>query len=102
MRWSDVDDCLDLLWVGLDAASGDEVCKYLASGYSEEAFLRVQLDLISLEVVEGFSQIVDVRGAFAGFDDNIIDVDFNVFADLLAEASLYAPLVGGSSVFQAK
>src|SRR3954462_415225 len=80
------------------AASGDEVAEYLASGYAEETFLWAQLDLVSLEVLEGFSQVVDKRRAVAGFDDGVVDVDLVVSANLLAEAGLHASLVCSSRV----
>ena len=72
----------------------------MSSGDPEETFLRVQLDLVAVEAVEGLPKIVDERGAVAGLDDDVIDVDLDVFADLLVKASLHAALVGGASVLQ--
>ena len=37
-----------------------------------------------------------------GLDDDVVDVDLDVFADLLAKASLHAALVGGASILQAE
>jgi hypothetical protein len=54
-----VDDGLDLLWIALDPSLRDEVAQQLACRYSEGTFLQVELDVVSIEVGEGFPQIVE-------------------------------------------
>jgi hypothetical protein len=95
-----VDDGLDLLWVALDSSFRDEVAQQLASRHPEGAFLRVELDVVAVEVGEGFLQVVEQAICFRGLDDDIVDVDFNVVADLFLQARLHAPLIGGSRVFE--
>jgi hypothetical protein len=74
---------LDLLWVALDSSFRDEVAQQLACRHPERAFLRVELDAVAVEVGGGFSQVVEQAVCFRGIDDDIVDVDFDVTADLL-------------------
>jgi hypothetical protein len=71
----------------------------LASWHSEEAFLRVQLDSISVKVVESFSQVVDERGGISGFDDDVVDINLNIPTNLLPEAGFHALLIGCTRIF---
>jgi hypothetical protein len=50
-----VDNGLDLLWVALNSSFGDEVAQQLAYRYPKGEFLRVELDVVAVEVGEGFS-----------------------------------------------
>jgi hypothetical protein len=72
----------------------------LADGYPEEALLRVKLDAISVKVGEGFSKIIEQAICFRGLDDNVIDLDLDVVADLILQAHLHTPLIGGSSILE--
>jgi hypothetical protein len=81
---------------------GDKVSQELTGWYTEGALLCVELDAVVIEVGEGFAQIVEQVVCFPGLDDDIIDIYFDVADDLLLQASLHAPLIGGSSVLQAK
>jgi hypothetical protein len=71
----------------------------LASWYPEKAFLQVQLDFVMVEVVEGFSRVVDQRGSIYGLDDDIVDINLNIPANLFPEAGLHTPLIGRTRVF---
>jgi hypothetical protein len=95
-----VDDGLYLLWVAFDPSLGDEVAQQLAGGYPERAFLRVELDAISIEVGEGFSKVIEQAICFCGLDDNVVDIDLNIAANLFLQARLHAPLIGGSGVLE--
>jgi hypothetical protein len=80
--WLHGDNGLYLLWVAFDPSLRDEVAQQLARRYPKRAFLRVELDAVAVEVGEGFSQIVKQAVCFRHFDDDIIDVDLDVAADL--------------------
>jgi hypothetical protein len=98
LRWLHVDDGLDLLWIALDPSLKDEVAHQLACRYSEGTFLQVELDAVLIEVGKGFPQIVEQVICLCGLDDDIIDIDLNVATDLLLQACLHTPLIGGSCV----
>jgi hypothetical protein len=49
-----VDYGLNLLWVAFDPSLSDEVAQQLACRYSEGAFLRVELDVVSIKIGKGF------------------------------------------------
>jgi hypothetical protein len=53
----------------------------LASWYPEEAFLRIQLNFVSVEIVESFSQIIDESSRVSGFDGHVVDVNLNISAN---------------------
>jgi hypothetical protein len=69
--------------------------------HPEGALFRVELDVVAIEIGEGFTQIVEQAIYFSGLDDDVVDVDFDVAAYLLLQAGLHAPLIGGSSILQA-
>jgi hypothetical protein len=43
----------------------------------------VELDAVAVEIGEGFSQVVEQAVRLCRLDDNIVDIDFNVAADIL-------------------
>jgi hypothetical protein len=55
-----------------------------------------------IKVGKSFAQIVEQAVFFRGLDDDIIDVYFDIAADLLFQASLHTPLISGSCVLQAE
>jgi hypothetical protein len=93
-----VDDGLNLLQIALDSSLGDVVAQQLACGYSEGAFLQVELDVVSIEIGKGFPQIVEQAICLRGLNDDVVDVDLDIATDLLLQACLHAPLIGGSCV----
>jgi hypothetical protein len=97
-----VDNGLDLLWVAFDSSFRDEVAQQLACRHPEGALLRVELNAVAVEVSESFSQVVEQAVCFRSFDDDIIDVDFDVATNLFLQARLHAPLIGGSRVLEAE
>jgi hypothetical protein len=97
-----VEDGLDLDGVSFDSSGKDEVSEYLASRDPEEAFLRVQLDLVAVEVVECLPKIIDEHGVVPGLDDDVVDLDLDVLADLVLEASVHAQLLGCACILQAE
>jgi hypothetical protein len=95
-----VDDGLYLLWVAFNPSLGDEVAQQLAGGYPKGALLRVKLDAISVEVGKGFSKVIEQAVCLCGLDDNVVDIDLDIAANLFLQARLHAPLIGGSGVLQ--
>jgi hypothetical protein len=67
-------------------------------GYPEGALLRVKLDAISVEVGEGFSKVIEQAICLCGLDDNVVDIDLDIAANLFLQARLHAPLIGGSGI----
>jgi hypothetical protein len=95
-----VDDGLYLLWVAFDPSLGDEVAQQLAGGYPEGALLWVKLDVVSVEVGKGFSKVIEQAICLRGLDDDVVDIDLNIAANLFFQACLHAPLIGGSGVLE--
>jgi hypothetical protein len=58
--------------------------------------------VVGVEVGEGLLQVIDQSRSHAGLDDNVIDVDLQVVADLPPKTLLDAPLEGGSSIPEAE
>jgi hypothetical protein len=96
--WLHADDGLDLLRVAFDSSLRDEVAQQLACRYSEGALLQVELDAVSVEVGESFSQIIKQTIWLCRLDDDVVNVDLDVAADLFLQARLHTPLIGGSCV----
>jgi hypothetical protein len=96
--WRSHVDGLYLLWVAFDPSFRDEVAQQLARGYPKGAFLWVKLDAISVEVGEGFSKVIEQAICLRGLDDNVVDIDLDIVANLFLQARLHAPLICGSGV----
>ena len=58
--------------------------------------------MVGAEVGEGFLQVSDQSCSHSSFDDNVVDINFQVVADLLPETLLHALLEGGSGVPEAE
>ena len=52
------------------------------------------------EAIEGFFQVSNELILGLGFDDNIIDIGFNIAMHLFSEAQLYRTLVSYASILQ--
>jgi hypothetical protein len=78
-----VDDGLDLLWVALDSSLRDEVAQQLACRHPEGALLRVEFYAVVVEIGKGFSQVIEQAVCFCGFDDDVVNVNFDVMTYLL-------------------
>ena len=66
----------------------------------EHAFQRIELDLVSIEIIESFPKIIEEGRIFPSHDDDVVNVDLNVPSDLRLEAVLHHPLVCCACVFQ--
>ena len=97
-----VGDGRDLVGVGFDATSADDVAQQYSGWNSKDALWRVQLSLILFQVGESFFEVGDVIIGSLGLDDHIIDVCFDVVAYLLIEAHLDGPLVGHLGIFESE
>jgi hypothetical protein len=69
---------------------------------TEDAFLRVELPAVAPEVDEGLGEIDDEVVFVSGLNDHVVDVGFNILADLGFQALLDGLLVGRSSVLEAE
>jgi hypothetical protein len=72
----------------------------LSYGHPEGTLLQVELDAIAVEVGKGFSQIFEQTVSLRGFYNDVVDVDFDIAADLLLQACLHTPLIGGSGILE--
>jgi hypothetical protein len=97
-----IDDGLNLLRIALDSSLGDEVAQQLACGYSEGAFLWIELDAVPIKIGEGSPQIVEQAIYLCKFDNDVVDVDLDVATNLLLQSCLHALLIGGSCFLQPK
>ena len=70
-------------------------------GGSNTHFLGLSLILNFVRRVKVASRLLTSWSAFQDYDD-VIDVDLHDVPDELAEASVHAPLVGGSCVLESK
>ena len=95
-------DGLDLHRVALCATFGDQEAQELADWYSENALLRVKLDLESTQVLKGLLEVFHQCSTLLRFHHHIIHVDVGVSVELLEEALLNAMLKGGAGVPQAE
>ena len=58
--------------------------------------------MVGVKVGESFLQVTNQMCSHAGLDDDVIDIDLQVAADLLPKIFLHALLEGGSSVLEAE
>ena len=105
-----VGDGHDLFRVGLDAALGHKVSKQLPFRNPKNTFLGIQFDVEPLEVHERCGQVCDQVASLSYFDHYVVNIDDNCWfrslglirlierVNLVGEALLHAPLVGGTSV----
>ena len=105
-----VGDGHDLFGVGLDAPLGYDVSKQLSLWNPENTFFGIQLDVEPSEICERRGQVCDQVASLSRFDYYVISIDGDYWfwplgliklierVDLVGEALLHAPLVGGASV----
>ena len=93
---------LDLYRVAFYAAFRDQEAKELAGWHSEDALLRVELDLESAQVLKGLLQVFQQCCTLFRLHHHIVHVDVGVSAELLEEALLHATLKGGAGIPQAE
>jgi hypothetical protein len=58
--------------------------------------------VVGAKVGESFLQVTNQLCSHSRLDDDVIDVDIQVVANLLLETILYASLEGGSNISEAK
>ena len=95
-------DGLDLHGVALYAAFGDQETKELVGWYSENALLRVELDLESAQILKCFLEVLQQGSTLLCLHHHVIYVDVGVSGELLEEALLHATLKGGAGIPQAE
>ena len=109
-----IGDSRDFFRVGLDAAFGHNVSKQLPLRNPKNIFLGIQSDIEPSEVHECCGQVCDQVASLGCFDHYVINIDGDCWfqplsliglferVNLVGEALLHAPLVGGTSVLQAE
>ena len=100
------------MWVGFDAVFGHDVSKQLPFRNLKNIFFGIQFDVEPSEVRERCGQVCDQVASLSYFDHYVINIDSDCWfwpldlvkliewVDLIGEASLYAPLIGGAHVLQ--
>jgi hypothetical protein len=87
------------MWISdMGCHIGDDVPQELALGDFEATFLRVQLNVESPKVVEGFFQVGDEATTLLRLHDDVVDINLQVAPYLPFEAELHTPLVSGPCV----
>ena len=109
-----VGDVHDFFWVGLDAMLEHDVSELLPLRNPKNTFFGIQLDVEPSEVHECCGQVCDQVAGLSCFDHYVINIYGNHWSwplglirlieqvNLVSEALLHAPLVGGASVLQAE
>jgi hypothetical protein len=95
-------DGRDFVRACFNAVFDNDVPQELPLGDTEGAFFRVQLNVESPKVVEGFFQIKDETAPLSGFYHDVIEVDLEVTPYLLFEAKLHTPLICSPHVLQSE
>ena len=100
---------MSFLGVGFDAAFGHNVSEQLPLWNTKITFLGIQSDVEPSEVHECCGQVCDQVANLSRFDHYVININGDYWfwllsliklVDLVGEALLHAPLVGGTSVLQ--
>ena len=58
--------------------------------------------MVLVQIGKSFFEVDDKVIDYLGFDDHVIDVGFDIAADLLVEAHLNGPLIGSPSVLESE
>ena len=103
-------DGRDFFRVGFDVALGHDVSEQLPLWNPKNTFFRIQFDDEPLEIRECGGQVCDQVASLSHFHNYVIYIDGDCWfwlldlvrlvgqIDLIGEASLHAPLMGGASV----
>ena len=98
--------------VGLDTTFRHDVSKQLPLWNPKNTLFGIQLDVEPLEVCERHCQVCGQVTSLSHFDHYVINIDGDCWfwpldlvklverVDLIGEALLHAPLIGGASVLQ--
>ena len=105
-----VGDGRDLFGVGLDATLEHDASKQLPLRNPKNTFLGIQYDVEPSEVHKCCGQVCDQVTSLSRFDNYVIHIDGDCWfwpldfirlverVDLVDEALLHAPLIGGTSI----
>src|SRR3954470_1758767 len=93
-------DCGYLLGIAFDSSLGNEKSQDLAGWYTKNTFLWVELDLVSAQICECPSEVVQECGSLDRLYHQIIHIDVQIYAELGVSAPLNCALVSGTSVLQ--
>ena len=74
----------------------------MAGWYSEDALLRVELDLESAQVLKGLLEVFQQCSMLFRLHHHVVHVNVGVPAELLEETLLHATLKGGTGIPQAE
>ena len=93
---------MDFGRISFNTSTGDNETQELSGWYAENAFFRIELDVICSEVVECEPQVAYQRVDVFGFDDHIVYVCLYCFADLFLQTCLNHALLCCAGVFEPK
>ena len=77
----------------------NDVAKEYTRWNTEYVLSGIQLPLEFLQVLESFFDVGDEVVSNLRLNNHIVDVGLNILPDLVLEALLDSPLVGGTGVF---
>jgi hypothetical protein len=102
LDWTHPGEGWDIIGVWFNAMFGNDVPQELPPGDSEGAFLRVQLVVESLEVLEGFFQVRDGATSLSWLYHDVVYINLEVTPYFLFEAKLHTPLICSPCIFQSE
>ena len=98
LRWGEIQNSMDLIWVCLDSSLRDYETQEFVGGYLEGAFGRIQLHAVLSKRDKGLLEVVDVVIHTHAFDHHVINVGLHISSNLMSEDLIDHPLVGGFDV----
>jgi hypothetical protein len=88
----------DLLWVGFDAALGDDEPEQHTARDPKNALFGVEFDVVLLEFREGFFDVSHELPGLFGLDYDVVHVSLDGLSDEIAETFEHTSLVYCSCV----
>src|SRR6185312_17241152 len=95
-------DGIDLLWVSFNSSVADDESEWFSRGYSKDALGWVELPAEFSEAVESLFQVSNELILGLCFDNDVVNIGFNIAMQLIGEAQLYRTLVDSASILQPK
>ena len=102
LDWAHSCDGRDFLWVGFDAALGDDEAEQHAPRDPENTLLRIEFDAIYLGFRKGLLKIDNEVVGPLGLDHDVINIGLNGLPDEVPEAFEHTALVHSPSILQSK
>ena len=99
-RWREIQDSVDLFWVGFDSSLGDDKTQEFARGYPKGALRRIQLHAVLSECRKGLSEVVDVVSHAHAFDHHVVNVGLHISVDLVDKNLIDHSLISESDILQ--